>query len=72
VAEAEAKEKLRRAISHDLRQPLTALMARADLLSASLARQGLDRELRHAQAIETIAEKMNQLIEQLAQQAAAA
>ena len=58
-------EEIRRAVSHDLRQPLTALMTRADLLRMRLEKQGLDADVRHAVAIGQTAQRMDELIDEI-------
>jgi K+-sensing histidine kinase KdpD len=58
-------EEIRRAVSHDLRQPLTALMTRADLLRMRLEKQGLDADVRHAVAIGQTAQRMDELIDDI-------
>jgi K+-sensing histidine kinase KdpD len=58
-------EEIRRAISHDLRQPLTALMTRSDLLRMRLERVGLASDARHAEMIGETAQRMDALIDEV-------
>ena len=55
-------EELRRALRHELGQPLTALLTRAELLSMKLRRAGLDDEARSADAIGAAARRLDALM----------
>lgn len=52
-------------ISHDLRTPLTSVMAYGQLLRRSLQEKGLEREAKHAEAVLTGAKRMNDMINDL-------
>lgn len=56
-------------ISHDLRNPLTAIKGHADLLCRLLTRQGLNREVASAEAIVKSAGRMNSMIQDLVESA---
>ncbi len=62
----EQREDLLRAVSHDLRGPLTVIQAAAELLLRSLAKAGLSgRERKNAEAIVSGARRMNAMIQDL-------
>lgn len=64
--EAEREDSIR-AISHDLRNPLTALAGRAQLLVRHItARGGLERELGSARTIVDLSARLNSMIQDLA------
>ncbi|MEI7768951.1 MAG: ATP-binding protein [Chloroflexales bacterium] len=52
-------------ISHDLRAPLTTMMAGSQLLMRSLAKQGQEREAHRAQIVFESCQRMNHMIEGL-------
>jgi len=52
-------------VSHDLRQPLTAVIGISDWLRRTLARQGLSSEAQNAEAILRNAKSMNSMIQDL-------
>ncbi len=62
----ERREDLLRAVSHDLRSPLTAILGQAELLLRALDRAGMaGRERRNAEGIITSARRMNAMIQDL-------
>ncbi|MHB1004178.1 MAG: PAS domain-containing sensor histidine kinase [Chloroflexota bacterium] len=62
----EAREAFVRAVSHDLRQPLTVVQGQAQLLRSGLVRQGAEGTLtRGAEAIAISAQRMNTMIQEL-------
>lgn len=52
-------------ISHDLRNPLTVILGRAELLHQALVRKGLEREAASAQIVINNSDRMNTMIEDL-------
>jgi len=58
----EQREDILRAISHDLRSPLSAILGHAQLLSRQLEKANLERERSSAEAIAVSAERMNAMI----------
>ena len=65
----EQREDILRAISHDLRNPLSAVLGRAQLLGRRLESAGLDRERLDVEAIATSARRMNAMIQDLVEAA---
>jgi len=65
----EQREDILRAISHDLRSPLTAILGQAQLLERRLAQAGLEQERANAEAIVTSAQRMNAMIQDLVEAA---
>ena len=65
----ERRDDMVRAVSHDLRQPLTVVQAQAQLLLRSLEQAGLAREKSSAAAIITSSQRMNTMIEELVESA---
>jgi PAS domain S-box-containing protein len=61
----EEREDLLRAVSHDLRNPLSAVLGQAQLLDRRLEKAGLEAERRSAQSIIVAAERMNTMIQDL-------
>jgi signal transduction histidine kinase len=61
----EQREDLLRAVSHDLRNPLTAVLGPAQLLERRLAKAGLERERESAQTIIAAAQRMDTMIQDL-------
>ncbi len=61
----EQREDMLRAVSHDLRNPLTGVLGQAQLLERRLAKADMPRELRNAEAIATAARSMNTMIQDL-------
>ncbi len=61
----EQREDMLRAISHDLRNPLSAVLGQAQLLERRLEKAGLQRERANAEAIITGAQRMNRMIQDL-------
>ncbi|HOG46913.1 MAG TPA: ATP-binding protein [Anaerolineae bacterium] len=61
----EQREDMLRAVSHDLRNPLTAVLGQAELLQRSLSKAGLERERKGAQSISAGAQRMNTMIQDL-------
>jgi len=55
-------------IAHDLRNPLTAMLGRAELLRRTLQRQGMDREVASTRAILASGEQINRMITDLQEQ----
>lgn len=62
----ETREDNIRAISHDLRNPLTAIYGHAQLLQRRLAKSGLDKEEAGARSIVQLSERLNSMIQDLA------
>ena len=59
----EARADFIRAVSHDLRQPLTVIQGQAQMLKARLERAGLpERDIRGAEGIEVSAKRMGRMI----------
>lgn len=65
----EQREDILRAISHDLRSPLSAILGQAQLLERRLGQAGLERERAGAGAIVTSAQRMNSMIQDLVEAA---
>ena len=66
----EAREAFVRAVSHDLRQPLTVVQGQAQLLQARVARAGSEDTLRRGvEAIAVSAQRMNTMIQELVETA---
>jgi len=63
----ELKEDYVRALSHDLRSPLTMLIAQGQMLSRELEKKGLRCESRQTDDILRTAERMNLMIEDLSE-----
>lgn len=61
----EQREDILRAISHDLRSPLAAILGQAQILLGLLQRPGLERERSSADAIAISARRMNAMIQDL-------
>ncbi|MCL6432528.1 MAG: GAF domain-containing protein [Anaerolineae bacterium] len=61
----EEREDLLRAVSHDLRNPLSAVLGQAQLLERRLEKAGLEAERRSTQSIVAAAERMNTMIQDL-------
>ncbi|MDI7275668.1 MAG: PAS domain S-box protein, partial [Anaerolineae bacterium] len=61
----EQREDLLRAVSHDLRNPLTAVLGPAQLLERRLDRPGLERERQSAETIVAAARRMDTMIQDL-------
>lgn len=61
----EQRDDLLRAVSHDLRQPLTVIQAQAQLTQRTARQAGLDSAERSAGAILTSAQRMNAMIQDL-------
>jgi len=61
----EQREDMLRAISHDLRNPLSAVLGQAQLLERRLEKAGLERERTNVEAIITSARRMNAMIQDL-------
>ena len=61
----EQREDLLRAVSHDLRNPLTAVQGQSQLLERRLSKAGLERECETARMIVTAAQRMNTMIQDL-------
>ncbi len=61
----EEREDLLRAVSHDLRNPLSAVLGQAQLLERRLEKAGLEAERRSTQSIIAAAERMNTMIQDL-------
>ena len=61
----EQREDILRAISHDLRNPLSAILGQAEILKRRLGRAGLAQEQASAEAIATSAQRMNAMIQDL-------
>lgn len=59
------REEAIRAISHDLRQPLTPVIGHASILQRRLAMKGLDQEARAADAILKSAKRLDSMIQEL-------
>ena len=59
------REDILRAVSHDLRNPLAAVLGQAQILERRLAREGRDRERQSAAAINDSAQRMNTMIQDL-------
>jgi signal transduction histidine kinase len=53
-------------ISHDLRNPLTALLGQSDWLRRVLSAKGLEREARAAESMLTSARRLNSMVQDLA------
>jgi len=65
----EQREDILRAISHDLRNPLSAILGQAEILKRRLGRAGLAQEQASAEAIATSAQRMNAMIQDLVEAA---
>ncbi len=61
----EQREDMLRAVSHDLRNPLTAVLGPAELLGRRLAKADMPRERKSAQTIISAAQRMNTMIQDL-------
>lgn len=61
----EQLEDLLRAVSHDLRTPLTVIQGQAQLLEQSLKETGTDRQRKSAESITTGCRRMNAMIQDL-------
>ncbi len=61
----EQMEDLLRAVSHDLRNPLQAVLGPAQLLERRLAKAGLDREREDARTVVAAAQRMDTMIQDL-------
>ncbi len=61
----EQRQDILRAISHDLRSPLSAILGQAQLLTRLLEKADLERERASADAIATSARRMNAMIQDL-------
>ena len=61
----EERDDVLRAISHDLRNPLAAILGRSSLLQKALSKKGLQRDASGAETITRNAQRMNSMIEDL-------
>ncbi|MGQ9682087.1 MAG: PAS domain S-box protein [Anaerolineae bacterium] len=61
----EQREDILRAVSHDLRNPLAAVLGQAQILERSLAKESRNRERQSAAAIVDSAQRMNTMIQDL-------
>ncbi|HOG45317.1 MAG TPA: ATP-binding protein [Anaerolineae bacterium] len=61
----EQRDDIVRAVSHDLRQPLAAILGQAQLCERRLARANLERERDSAASIVSTAQRMNTMIQDL-------
>ncbi len=66
----QTKDDYVRAVSHDLRNPLTAILGHAQLLKRSLARSGLlEKEIKATDSIITSGHRMNAMLQDLSEAA---
>jgi len=61
----EQREDILRAVSHDLRNPLGAVLGQAQICERRLAQAGLERERQSAAAVISSAQRMNTMIQDL-------
>jgi PAS domain S-box-containing protein len=65
------RDDILRAVSHDLRNPLTVVLGQAQVLTRRLDKESLGRQLQSIRAIESSAQRMNAMIQDLVDSARA-